>query len=239
MTGIGNFLGRLANVDERHGPLPILLLGLTVLTGMVDAISYLRLGHVFVANMTGNIVFLGFALAGVSDFSVASSLTAIAAFLAGAGLGGGLGRRHHAHRGFLFWTATALETLLVALALALSASNQLVYPLTMHYGLIILLGIMMGLQNAVVRRLAVPDLTTTVLTLTLTGLAADAGPAPANRLHRLSSVVAMLGGAALGGLLVLKGEVRIALAAGLLLLIAVSVVAFLGRKSNQAWVSSR
>src|SRR5262249_13432752 len=114
-----------------------------------------------------------------------------------------------------------------------------VYPVTMHYGLIILLGIMMGLQNAVVRRLAVPDLTTTVLTLTLTGLAADAAPAPANRLRRLSSVLAMLIGAALGAALVLKGEAVIALAAALLLLILVSAVAFRGRKSNQAWVSSR
>jgi uncharacterized membrane protein YoaK (UPF0700 family) len=239
MAGTSGFFGRLATLDERHGPLPVLLLGLTVLTGMVDAISYLRLGHVFVANMTGNIVFLGFALAGVTDFSVASSLAAIAAFLTGAGIGGLLGRKHHSHRGFLFWIATALETLLVALALALAGSDQLVYPITMHYGLIVLLGLMMGLQNAVVRRLAVPDLTTTVLTLTLTGLAADAGPAPANRLRRLSSVLAMLIGAAFGGMLVLQGEVIVALAAGLLLLIAVSGVAFFGRKSNQAWVSSR
>jgi uncharacterized membrane protein YoaK (UPF0700 family) len=35
------------------------LLGLTVVTGLVDAVSYLRLGRVFVANMTGNVVFLG------------------------------------------------------------------------------------------------------------------------------------------------------------------------------------
>ena len=49
---------------SRHGPLPPLLLGLTVVTGLVDAFSYLLLGHVFVANMTGNVVFLGFAIAG-------------------------------------------------------------------------------------------------------------------------------------------------------------------------------
>jgi hypothetical protein len=51
---------------ERHGPLPPLLLTLTVVTGLVDAVSYLGLGHVFVANMTGNVVFLGFALAGAT-----------------------------------------------------------------------------------------------------------------------------------------------------------------------------
>jgi Protein of unknown function (DUF1275) len=39
-----------------HGPLPPLLLSLTFVTGLVDAFSYLVLGHVFVANMTGNVV---------------------------------------------------------------------------------------------------------------------------------------------------------------------------------------
>ena len=37
------------------------LLGLTAVTGVVDAASYLGLGHVFTANMTGNVVFLAFA----------------------------------------------------------------------------------------------------------------------------------------------------------------------------------
>ena len=64
--------------NGRHGPLPPLLLGLTLLTGLVDAFSYLVLGHVFVANMTGNVVFLGFALAGAPGFSIAASLVAIA-----------------------------------------------------------------------------------------------------------------------------------------------------------------
>ncbi len=44
--------------EDPHGPLPPLLLALTVVTGLVDAFSYLVLGRVFVANMTGNVVFL-------------------------------------------------------------------------------------------------------------------------------------------------------------------------------------
>ena len=48
----------------RHGPLPPVLLSMTVVTGLVDAVSYLTLGHVFAANMTGNVAFLSFALAG-------------------------------------------------------------------------------------------------------------------------------------------------------------------------------
>ena len=61
--------------DDRDGSLLPLLVVLTVVTGLVDAVSYLKLGHVFVANMTGNIVFLGFAVAGAEGFSAGPSCT--------------------------------------------------------------------------------------------------------------------------------------------------------------------
>src|SRR5216110_3448227 len=76
-----------------QGPLPPLLLTLTVVTGVVDAVSFLGLGRVFVANMTGNVVFFGFAAAGETTLSVLASLTAVLAFLAGALAGGRLARR--------------------------------------------------------------------------------------------------------------------------------------------------
>src|ERR1700758_1758325 len=79
------------DATSAHGPLTPLLIVMTFVTGLVDAFSYLVLGHVFVANMTGNVVFLGFALAGAPDFSIADSLVAMAAFAAGALLGGGVG----------------------------------------------------------------------------------------------------------------------------------------------------
>src|ERR1700676_1971386 len=84
--------------DDRHGPLPMLLLVLTMITGLVDAVSYLKLGHVFVANMTGNVVFLGFAVAGAQEFSIPASLLAIVGFLAGALVGGRLGASLGTHR---------------------------------------------------------------------------------------------------------------------------------------------
>ena len=59
-----------------------LLVLLTVVTGLVDAVSFISLGRVFVANMTGNVVFLGFALAGAPGLSLAASLAALAGFLA-------------------------------------------------------------------------------------------------------------------------------------------------------------
>ena len=85
--------------DSRHGPLAPLLVTLTFVTGLVDAFSYLALGHVFVANMTGNVVFLGFALAGARGFSVTASLVALAAFWCGALAGGRIGSMLGNHRG--------------------------------------------------------------------------------------------------------------------------------------------
>ncbi|MFE2108211.1 DUF1275 family protein, partial [Kitasatospora sp. NPDC059463] len=97
-----------------------------------------------------------------------------------------------------------------------------------RYPLIVLLGLGMGLQNAVARRLGVPDLTTTVLTLTLTGLAADSpaaggtGPRPGRRI--LSALAMLLGGLA-GAVLVLHGRPAPALALATLLLLVTALAA--------------
>jgi uncharacterized membrane protein YoaK (UPF0700 family) len=72
---------------------------MTVVTGLVDAFSYLALGHVFVANMTGNVVFLGFAVAGAHGFSIAASLIALASFGVGSIIGGRIVARYGHHRG--------------------------------------------------------------------------------------------------------------------------------------------
>src|SRR2546422_9012572 len=94
---------RTPNDALKPGSLPALLVVLTITTGLIDAVSVLGLGRVFTANMTGNIVFLGFALAGVPDFSARRSLAALAAFLIGAVIGGRLGARldHSRQRGLL------------------------------------------------------------------------------------------------------------------------------------------
>jgi hypothetical protein len=85
--------------DTGDGPLPPLLLSLTVVTGLVDATSYLKLGHVFVANMTGNVVFLGFGIAGAGGISIWASLTALGSFLIGGICGGRIGARWSSDRG--------------------------------------------------------------------------------------------------------------------------------------------
>ena len=147
-----------------QGPLPPLLLALTVVTGVVDAVSILRLGRVFVANMTGNVVFSGFALVGAPGFSLSASLAALAGFLVGALGGGALTGRLDHDRGLLLRAGAAAELVLVAGALALTAGLP---SAAARDGMAALLALAMGIQNAVARRLAVPDLTTTVLTMTL------------------------------------------------------------------------
>lgn len=212
--------------EERHGPLPPLMLALTVVTGLVDAVSYLALGHVFVANMTGNVVFLGFALAGAANLSATASVVSLAAFLTGALAGGGLGTRFAAHRGRLLRTATAVQTALVAVTVVVAVVADGRIGDGARYTLIVALGLAMGLQNAVARRLGVPDLTTTVLTLTLTGLAADSAPAGGEAPRpgrRILSVLAMFLGALVGALLLLHGHLALALGLALLLLTATAV----------------
>src|SRR5437588_11497871 len=142
--------------DVRHGPLPPLLVAMTLLTGLVDAFSYLVLGHVFVANMTGNIVFLAFALAGAAGFSIPASLVALGAFVLGSFGGGLLGSRLGQHRGHLLSVAAALQTLLLMVATVLAALSGNALSPGVSSGLIIVLGVAMGLQNATARKLAVP-----------------------------------------------------------------------------------
>src|SRR5690348_14062092 len=143
-----------------YGPLPPLLVALTVVTGLVDAFSYLVLGHVFVANMTGNVVFLGFALAGAAGFSIPASLSALGALSVGALAGGRLGTYLRAHRGHLLTVASVVEASLVGGSVAVTATAGNPWGHGTRYVLIVLLGLAMGVQNAVARKLAVPDLTT-------------------------------------------------------------------------------
>jgi uncharacterized membrane protein YoaK (UPF0700 family) len=208
------------------GVLPPLMVLLTIVTGVVDAVAYLRLGHVFVANMTGNVVFLGFSAAGAPGLSVVGSLIAIACFLPGGVLAGRLAARVDNRVGQLR-AATAIQLLLVACAVPIAAISGDRIDAGSRYALIVLLALAMGVQNATARRLAVPDLTTTVLTLTLTGIAADSqlgGGTGANTGRRLLSVAAMLLGATVGAVLVLKVApvASLVLAAAILALICLA-----------------
>jgi uncharacterized membrane protein YoaK (UPF0700 family) len=204
------------------------------LSGLIDAVSYLMLGHVFVANMTGNVVFLGFALAGASGFSIAAALVALAAFALGAIAGGHLN--------------TGWARIVAACSRPQPPSKHAWSPCPWRspfpwrsprppairgprfgrYVLIVLVGLATGIQNATARKLAVPDLTTTVLTLMITGIFADgrlAGGTGFRIGRRTVSALATFLGGLVGALLVLHAKAVFAITVALIILVGVALTA--------------
>ena len=182
------------------------LFGLAAVTGVVDAVCYLALGHVFTANMTGNIVLLGFAVAGVQSLSIGRSLSAVGAFLLGAMLGVRLARAmsavSHAWPAVAFGSEGAL--LFVAAIVARSVSDEATAASTAVYPVIVVTGLAMGLRNATIRRLGEREVNTTVLTMTLVGIASDSVLAGGNNqgvVRRVGFVISVLAGAAAGAIL--------------------------------------
>jgi uncharacterized membrane protein YoaK (UPF0700 family) len=214
---------------------------MTFVTGLVDAFSYLLLGHVFVANMTGNVVLLGFALAGAPGFSLPASAAAIASFGIGALIGGRTATRLGHHRGLLLSTAASMQTAFFAASVVLAALSGDPITAAWRYPLIVVLAISMGIQNAAARKLAVPDLTTTVLTMTVTGIAADstiAGGKGSRAGRRLIAVVAMLAGAVVGAALIIHAHFFYALLIALIVTVIVAATTAILGKPEPVWVHS-
>lgn len=172
----------------------VALLALTFTTGMVDAASVLGLHRVFTGNMTGNLLLAGFAAAGAFEVSIASSLIAVAGFFSGAVIGARLvsSKKRIRH-------GIAVELLLLIAALAVPPSSERAE--------LFLLAAALGLQSAVARRIAVPDLSTVVLTSTIVGIATDLGTLRTDfaLLRRGFALAAMVAGAIAGALLVRNG----------------------------------
>jgi uncharacterized membrane protein YoaK (UPF0700 family) len=209
-----------------HSITPAILLVMTSVTGIVDAVSYLALGHVFTANMTGNVVLLGFAVAGVRGLSAARSLAALFFFFAGAIFGGRVS------------VPQAPGPVLVETALLLLASMAALLPdqNLSFYSVIAITAAAMGYRNAVVRKIGLPDLTTTVLTLTITGLGADsrlAGGENPRWQRRVAAILALVIGAFAGAELV-NLSTALALMVSALITGSCAIVAFrLHRKEIQ------
>lgn len=179
---------------ERRRLLTVLLLVLTVLSGLVDAVSILSLGQVFVANMTGNLVFVSLGLAGAPEFSVVTSLVALGGFAVG-----------------ILFCRAALSRLSPPVALvsaaalcetALLASATVLHALDgPRRVLVVVCAVAMGVQNAMAGRVGIAGLTTTVMTRTLVGLIGDTGAAAHDRriaVRQALSVAALVAGALAG-----------------------------------------
>ena len=256
-------LARSLVADSAFGPLRGLMLTLTVVTGVVDAVSILALGRVFVANMTGNVVFAAFALVGAPGFSLSASLFALGGFLVGAYGGGVLISRLGRDRGLLLRAGGAVELAFAAVALVVAGTSG--DPGVTHgtigltggeFGgpttdaIAALLAIALGVQNAVARKLAVPDMTTTVLTMTLTGVGADLravfgeegrvrgaarGAARSALGRRLLVVAAMVVGALAGASLALRVSPLSGLVLAAALLAAVTAWVTLATRRPAGW----
>lgn len=221
--------------SERRKLLLPSLLAMTFATGIVDAVSYLGIGGVFTANMTGNAVLLGFGVAGEYDFSISRTLLALVMFAAGGAVAGRLARTWH-HVPFIwFRRITAIEIalltvtglLLIGLEMGLDTPDE-----PRRYLAIATLALAMGLRNATVRRLGFTDVPTTVLTSTVTDVASDSWFGGGERRRegvRLTAIAAMVVGAAVGALLV-QISAMLALGAALLVLLGVA--------AHQAWIAA-
>jgi uncharacterized membrane protein YoaK (UPF0700 family) len=180
------------------------LLLLTFGTGLVDAVSILVLGHVFVANMTGNVIFLGFWFVPGSGVDLTAAAVAFAGFVAGTVLGGRLAR----HLGAVVrrWLVVTLvvEAAIIATMAVLAGTGVLDYRTDSKLILIAGLAVSFGCQNATARQFGIQELSTTVLTSTIVGIGFDsrlAGGTGQGEKLRYSVVIVMCGGAVLGATL--------------------------------------
>ncbi len=196
-----------------------MLLVLTWAAGSMDAISYLGLGQVFTAMMTGNTVLLALALGRGELLAVLRSLLALGGFVAGAAVGALILERDDAQAEWPTAVTATLACEAVALAVFEAVWHLAGAPrgATVVYALIVVSGLAMGLQAIAVRRLGVPGVATTYITGTITSLAGDLvvwlrsparGSTPAHtaseepRVGLLAGVFAVYGlGALIGGLL--------------------------------------
>jgi uncharacterized membrane protein YoaK (UPF0700 family) len=151
----------------------ILMLTLTFSTGVVDAVGYLGLDRVFTGNMTGNVVLLGMAVAGGTSLPIVRPALALIFFMLGAAGAGRALRRapegwSHRTSRVLVTLALGLWALVVFAAVAPVQGNEV-------YGSIVTsaLALLMGTQAATAKRLKVAEITTVVVTSTITGLASD------------------------------------------------------------------
>ena len=186
-------------VSERLTVVGLLLL--TFATGLVDAISVLVLGHVFVANMTGNVIFLGFWFVPHSGVDLTAALVAFGGFVFGTVIGGRFARHLDEQTRTWLFAALGMEVVVLVVLSILAGTGVLDYRDNTKLILIAGLAITFGAQNATARLFGIQELSTTVLTSTIVGIGFDsrlAGGTGHREKLRYSVVLTMLGGAVVG-----------------------------------------
>lgn len=209
----------------------VLMLVLTFVTGVVDAVGYLGLDRVFVGNMTGNIVILGMGVAGADELPILGPSVALGTFVIGAFAAGMVLRRRP--KG---WTAAVTVCLAVGTVILLGATwaaalTDVDNDLSAQIAVAAATAAAMGVQACVARKVGIVDMTTVVVTSTLTSLAAETwtrGGRAALWNRRLGAIVLIFFGAMIGALVLAVSSVAVALAVAAVLSL---LVTFVGHKS--------
>lgn len=202
-----------------------LMLALTFSTGIIDAVGYLGLDRVFTGNMTGNVVILGMGLVGGTGLPVVGPAIALAAFMAGAAAGGRALRGVKdawTDRHTVLFGAVAAVILACAVPLVLLDEPAKPVALAVTAGM----GLAMGCQAATARHVAVKDVTTVVVTSTITGLASDSvlGKGGGQPWARRAGAVLLIMLGALAGAALLRVHIGWGLALSAVVTIAVVIV---------------
>ncbi|TBL27487.1 DUF1275 domain-containing protein, partial [Verrucosispora sp. SN26_14.1] len=220
------------------------LLVLTVATGAIDGVSYLALDRVFTGNMTGNVLFIGFGLAGVPGLPVLNNLVALLAFMLGAVLAarltrGATGPAKLPRSGLVVLVAGSASTLASA-GLWLGTGSPEGIVMLVVTGL---LALVLGAQAAAVRHIGIRDLSTVVVTMTMVNLSADsraAGGVGTAWARRLAAIVSMGLGALVAALLTLRVDGSWALLmAGVVMAAGTAMIAAVRRREITAATHAR
>lgn len=211
------------------------LLLITASTGVIDADSYLALDHVFTGNMTGNVLFIGFALVGVKNIPLLNNVIALLGFVVGSIVGGRIVGRGHPKTLPRVSALTLLGGGILALAIATTWTvlGNLEQPVLLI--LTFLLACVMGSQVSAVKPIGNSDVTTIVVTNTLANLARDSrlgGGKHENWAPRLLAILAMCLGAAVGAALIHFFSGGIALYGAMLFYLAGLLVLVLTSRSH-------
>ncbi|GGE33209.1 hypothetical protein GCM10011391_09840 [Pullulanibacillus camelliae] len=148
--------------------LNILVILLTMVSGCSDAISFLALGEVLTAAMTGNTVFFGLSLVHADDLAPLGYLIALLGFMLGVAVGAFILRNKRHETGL---NSTVLFTLCIEWLGFVVFGLVVYFMMAPHqYILILLLSFSMGIQGTTARRLGINGVPTTVITSTTTGM---------------------------------------------------------------------
>jgi uncharacterized membrane protein YoaK (UPF0700 family) len=190
----------------------LLLNALAVSSGAIDAISFLALGKVFSAFMTGNIAFLGLRVAGANAPGKVAILTSMVAFAVGVYLSTLIVKPSEGSGVWPQRVTVALGASLIphAVFLAVWFASNGQPSIDVAHVLLGLWGLAMGMQSAAVRTLHVEGVFTTAATATIIALVSDLtnwSATVADRRRLTGVLVSLFIGATAGGLLLVHAHI--------------------------------